>query len=268
MFPSLPKTYQRRFPFKISTTSYIYPASYTTNVKLLAPCLDEIELLFFQSIPSEAIPSEETIKELAELALLHHLTYNVHLPIDVSLADPDYAEREKAVDVVKKIIESTAPLNPSTFTLHLSLENAFSSTAGIALWQKHVYTSLKKLIDSGIPNQRLTIENLDYPMEFLERTINDLDLSVCLDIGHMLLYDFDPESMYHRYEDRIKMVHLHGVENKKDHLSLSKMDQENLKNILKIFRGYEETVSLEVFSFRDLETSLSLLEDLWFKIKF
>ena len=41
------------YPFKIGTTSYIYPAGYVDNVKILAPCLDEIELLLLESAESD-----------------------------------------------------------------------------------------------------------------------------------------------------------------------------------------------------------------------
>jgi hypothetical protein len=87
MYPALPKSYKGVYPFKIGTTSFIYPASYTQNVTMLAPYVDEIELLLFESAP-DSLPSIHEIKKLLSLSKEFDLTYNVHLPIDISLSDP------------------------------------------------------------------------------------------------------------------------------------------------------------------------------------
>ena len=263
MFPSPGKIYKGLFPFRLSTTSYIYPSSYTTNVKLLAPHFDEIELLFFQSRPPESIPSPETINELVALASIHNLIYNIHLPLDISLADPNFTQRSNAIEVIKKIIGLTAPLNVSTYTLHLSRENDLNNAAERSLWLEYIHTGIKELFASGIRGPQITVENLDYPLDLLEGVITDLDLSVCLDMGHALKYGYDPATIYQQFKERIKMIHLHGVENNKDHLPLNKIKTKGLRKILKMLRGYEETISIEVFSLRDLEMSLNTLETLW-----
>ena len=63
MHPALPKSYKSMFPFKIGTTSFIYPDNYVRNVNMLAPYLDEIELILFENTPS-SLPSKHEIKEL------------------------------------------------------------------------------------------------------------------------------------------------------------------------------------------------------------
>ena len=57
MYPALPKSYKGIFPFKIGTTSFIYPDGYVQNVKMLAPYLDEIELILFESAPG-SLPTD------------------------------------------------------------------------------------------------------------------------------------------------------------------------------------------------------------------
>jgi hypothetical protein len=84
MYPPLPKSYKGLYPFKLGTTSYIYPDGYTQNVKMLAPYVDEIELLLFESAP-DSLPSNHEIKKLLLLSNEFDLTYNVHLPTDISL---------------------------------------------------------------------------------------------------------------------------------------------------------------------------------------
>ncbi|MEJ2657277.1 MAG: hypothetical protein P8012_08760, partial [Desulfobacterales bacterium] len=80
MYPSLPKSYKNAFPFKIGTTSFIYPNNYVQNVVLLAPYLDEIELILFESTP-DSLPSMNVISTLLSLADEYHLSYNVHHPL-------------------------------------------------------------------------------------------------------------------------------------------------------------------------------------------
>jgi len=46
-YTALPKSYKHAYPFKLGTTSFIYPDGYVPNVKMLGPYMDEIELLFF-----------------------------------------------------------------------------------------------------------------------------------------------------------------------------------------------------------------------------
>ena len=37
-----------RLPFRLGTTSYILPSDMITNVAMLAPFVDDVELLFFE----------------------------------------------------------------------------------------------------------------------------------------------------------------------------------------------------------------------------
>ncbi|HAR34621.1 MAG TPA: sugar phosphate isomerase, partial [Desulfobacter sp.] len=65
-------------PFRLGTTSFIYPDHIIPNVKKIGAFFDEIELLVFESKPKE-IPSPDDVKELAGLSRDLNLTYNVHL---------------------------------------------------------------------------------------------------------------------------------------------------------------------------------------------
>ena len=65
------------------------------------------------------LPSKDEIKELAYLGQQFDITYNIHLPTDISFTDVLPENRIKAVDTVKKVMELCEPLNPTTHTLHL-----------------------------------------------------------------------------------------------------------------------------------------------------
>ncbi len=117
------KNYRGRFPFKLATTSYIYPDEIISNVARLATFFDEIELVLFESEEPDSIPDPVTMDRLVELSKLHQLGFNIHLPLDVSVGDESNHLRTHATSVMKAVIERTSPLNPSVYTLHLDFIN-------------------------------------------------------------------------------------------------------------------------------------------------
>ena len=137
MYPQLPKSYSNCFPFRIGTTSFIYPDRIIPNVKMLAPFLDEIELLLFESRSADSLPSKQDIGTLKSLAGDYNLYYNIHLPTDIALGASDPAERAHAVDSIKRIITRCAPLSPSTHTLHLTCDSLFSEPHQVRQWQEN-----------------------------------------------------------------------------------------------------------------------------------
>ncbi|CAN2042296.1 TIM barrel protein [Candidatus Magnetomoraceae bacterium gMMP-15] len=262
MYPLLSKSYKNIFPFTLSCPSYIYPDFILPNVKILSLYLDEIELLFFESKAS-SMPSKTEIKELASIAKDNELSYNIHLPYDIFLGNPDKAARLYAVETVKRVMDLTDFLDPSTFTLHLEYGKPKNNNKAAykETWLKNTRKSLKQIINAGVSAQTISIETLSYPFEWVEPVINDLEFSVCLDLGHLILYGNDDiESYFEKYQDKTVIIHLHGVENGKDHLSLDKMDSNILNTIIKFLKSFKGVVSLEVFSFENLKASLKCLD--------
>jgi len=117
------KNYRGRFPFKLATTSYIYPDEIVPNVAKLGPFFDEIELVLFESEKRDSIPDSGVIDHLVELSKLYRLGFNIHLPLDVSLGDERDDVRTHGTSVMKTVMERTLPLNPSVYTLHLDFIN-------------------------------------------------------------------------------------------------------------------------------------------------
>jgi len=262
MYPFLSKSYEHAYPFKLCTTSYIYPDHIIPNVKMLAPYFDEIELLLFESNPDN-LPTSQEINELALLAEQYDLSYNVHLPIDISLTDIDPIARSKSVNVIKKICDLTYLLAPSTCTLHLPCSETSFDVETLKIWQDFAADGIEKLIATGIQSQAISIETLAYPFEWLEEMIKAFKLSVCIDIGHLLVNGFDVKKVFDRHSSNTSIIHLHGIENKRDHISLSKLTLEQMDQIIGILKRYYGVVSLEVFSFDNLSTSLTFLEKHW-----
>lgn len=267
MYPPLPKSYKGMFPFKIGTTSFIYPNSYVQNVKMLAPYLDEIELILFESSPDKR-PSNDEIKTLLSLANEFDITYNIHLPLDISLGAPDPSKRHFAIETIKRIVDLTAPLSPSTYTLHLAYDETDMETERMYRWRNRTYGSARQLISSGINGKTISIETLNYPIEWVEDILIDFNLSVCVDLGHLILYGFDMKAVFNRYHKTISIIHLHGADNHIDHQPLDFLAKTNLKTILEMLKRYNDVVSIEVFSYDHLNASLKYLESVWTKLEF
>jgi len=267
MYPPLPKSYKGMFPFKIGTTSFIYPNSYVQNVKMLAPYLDEIELILFESSPDKR-PSNDEIKTLLSLANEFDITYNIHLPLDISLGAPDPSKRHFAIETIKRIVDLTAPLSPSTYTLHLAYDETDMETERMNRWRNRTYGSARQLISSGINGKTISIETLNYPIEWVEDILIDFNLSVCVDLGHLILYGFDMKAVFNRYHKTISIIHLHGADNHIDHQPLDFLAKTNLKTILEMLKRYNDVVSIEVFSYDHLNASLKYLESVWTKLEF
>ncbi len=101
------------FPFRLATTSYIYPDRIIPNVNALAPFLDEVELVLFESEGQDNYPDEAELRDMMSFSLNGKVGFNVHLPVDIFLGDKDEEVRFKGISVVKKVIERTLCLKPS-----------------------------------------------------------------------------------------------------------------------------------------------------------
>ena len=262
-YPSLPKSYKGAYPFKLATTSFIYPDDYIPNVKMLGPYFDEIELLLFESIDIDTSFSGAVVSELERLAKELKVDYDVHLPMDVSISDQDTHSQQHALNILSQIIERASPLVPSSYCLHIPYNETNFASHSIRKWHTRVRSNLEKLLDTGVDASRITIENLGYPIDLIADIVSELNLSICLDVGHLLHHGHNVADVFNRYFSKISVMHLHGVENNQDHVSLDRLSEERFHPVLKILKRFAGVVSLEVFSFDALNASLQYLERCW-----
>ena len=261
--PSLTKSYKGLFPFKIGTTSFIYPDHYVPNVKMLGPFIDEIELLLFESGPVKDLLKGAVLNDLMQLSATHQVTYNIHLPTDISISDPSAVGQSRAVESLVSIMEWVEVLNPASYTLHLPYDGDVGSEDRLRTWSDGIYRNLGKLVHSGVPANRIAIETIDYPINIIEDVIEELDFGICMDVGHLILNGHDVSRFYQRYKNRISIIHLHGVRGSRDHESLEHLPAGLLQSFLSVLQEYRGTVSLEVFSYKTLSSSLRHLEKCW-----
>ena len=251
------KTYKKAYPFRLATTSFIYPAGYSDNVRRLAPLVDEIELLLLES---DHLPDTIEISRLQMLADDHEITYNVHLPMDIRLGAVDGDQRHRSISVVAKTLELIAPLAATTYTLHLAVDDTVQTSADVNAWQSRCMESLEDLMHrTKIPSRLLSLETLDFNPQWLVDIVEPLDLAICIDVGHLLRFGYDLAPVIDLFQQRTTAYHLHGVADGKDHLSLARLETDASKILIPVLEHFCGTVSLEVFNHRHLTESLDTL---------
>jgi sugar phosphate isomerase/epimerase len=262
-YPLLARSHKNQYPFRLATTSFIYPADWVENTRLIGPYIDEIELLFFESRLNGSLPSAEAIRNLADIGGRLKTRFNIHLPTDIVPGSVDPAENRRAIETLLRIRSLTEPLSPTSYTLHVEPEWSPAKETDVTAWQERLQNTLLSLVEGGFPARQLALETLHFPFEWVAPVIQRLGLGVCLDIGHLLVDAQPVIPLLSRYRDRLPIIHLHGVDGEKDHLSIDHLPTAELTAILSRLRRYTGTLSLEVFSFSDLKASLETLAACW-----
>jgi len=253
---------KNRFPFRLGTTSYVIPGDLLANVAFLKERVDDIELVLFESDAISNLPDAATVGALKEEAARHGLTYTVHLPLDTWLGHEDDAVRRQSVERCLRVMERTAPLSPFAYVVHFHGDHRGPCPSqDLARWCDGHRRSVERLLEAVDP-QDLCVEGLDYSFQLIEGIVRDYGLSVCLDVGHLLLYGHDPEEHLDRYLPQTRIVHLHGVADGVDHCSLSFMPAGLLAAVVeRLENGQHETrvATMEIFDEGALNQSLDLI---------
>lgn len=258
--PSAPNgipSHRKRFPFVLGTTSFIYPDDWIGNVRKLAPIVDEIEILAFESDPKTGLPDRTTIEVLRQIGEENDVSYNVHLPTDVHIGSHEKAKSAFAVDRIVDAVRRTKALRPRSWTLHI--EGPDGHHPG-ETWVEDAVDGLSRLSKAGIRLERISLETLDYPPEHLIPLVDRFGAGICLDVGHLFRNGYDAPEFFTRHRNRIDLLHIHGVQGKQDHLSLDCLNDSQAAALLSILGQFTGCVSIEVFRLNDLVRSLDWLE--------
>ncbi|KAF0110050.1 MAG: hypothetical protein FD147_1925 [Chloroflexi bacterium] len=192
--------------------------------------------------------SRQAIEKLALLKIEKGLRYTVHLPLwsvePSTLLQPVRTGSAKAlIDIIK----ATLPLHPEQYVLHATgaLAAEFYQMRlpemGKALilkqFQANAAETIKQMLgETGIESRKLAIETIEFPFELTFELAEALDLSLCLDTGHVMVGFSGAVQLFDVLEQvlpRLGEIHLHdgpwqGPERKigygKDHAPLGTGD--------------------------------------------
>jgi sugar phosphate isomerase/epimerase len=241
---------------RLGTTSYIYPANIITNVRRLAGKVQDVELVIFELDDcSNRLTDDDTIAELNSLASDHNMSYTVHLPLGLGLAD-DQSSVAKAVHVIR----GTERLRPHGFIVHLDGTTG-TGPDELERWTVNSLRSLEIICNEARIPELVCVENLeDQSPTVLDAILDKMPVSCCVDIGHLWKQGLDPVPVIERWLSRARVVHIHGV-GQRDHKSLALMPEARLDPVVetlhRLFRG---VLTIEVFNERDLLDSLAAFQ--------
>lgn len=253
------------FSFRVGTTSCIWHDHMLPNVRKLAPLVDDVELLLFSV--DEDVPPPADVRELLRLEEEHALSYTVHTPLDASLASADERRRIEGIDKVRRAIDWGRPLAPLGYTVHVYLgdrEHDPAPPSDLDGWRARARRSLEALAREVAP-RALCVECIDYDFSLVAPVVEELDLSVALDVGHLMRDGADLRGMVARWLDRARILQLHGTtpddKGGRDHKSLRHAPAGEVAWLLRTLAAaqFDGVLTLEVFDPDDLAESLALV---------
>lgn len=245
-----------RFPFRLGCTSFVLHADLATNVRALAPLVDDIEVVIFESDEVSPLPDQETLDFMRHAAEEHGVTYTIHLPLDVRLASPDHAERESGAAVCRRVIERMRGVDPFAYVAHV--------TGGD---DQAAWASLKELAQAAGDPALVCVENLVAPTDAFVKIATDAGVSLCFDVGHAVLDGWGSNECVEWLEKHLaalRVLHVHGVADGKDHRDASALPEGMLGRIVRALSGgasRQRALTLEVFSEAALVRSVAAFKE-------
>ncbi len=209
----------------------------------------------------------------------HDISFSLHLPAmgGLDLSSSIEPIRRITVETFRKLVDLVSPLEPHNYVLHIAgmiQEATASRITGSAtdnlrqILVDNAMQSVRELFRFLAP-EAICLENLPgFPMEFLSPFVEKLDLSVCLDIGHLSLRDEPLEDFLERFRFRIREVHLHDVKKviqgpnattQVDHQALGQGDLD-MEQILKKLHlsGFSGAIVLETLHDQEMKSIAKL----------
>lgn len=251
--------------FRIGATSFIYPDRWLPNVERLAGRVDDIEILLFEL--ESGVPDEAELQSLVEWKGRADLTYTVHTPLNVSLASENESQHQRGIGRVCRAIELARPLRPHAYIVHVYLGDREHDRvpSNLPAWRRRAAKSLEAILAGGVPQADLCIETLDYDFSHIEPVVEDLGLSVAIDLGHFQRDERPERDLLLRNLHRTRVIQLHGVDpSGRDHRSLKYYPNERARWVVDTLLSvsYRGVLTLEVFREADFEESLAVVQSL------
>ncbi len=263
---SLKRVPKGAYPFRLGTSSYIVPDDILPNVRELAPLVDDIELVLFESPDVSNIPSADEIAELAAIAAEHDLTYTVHFPTDCRAGAENGSERARFAEGAMRIVERCAPLHPHAWVLHLEGVEPDASGDEVTAWTERCESTIARLLPLTETPRAFAVENLAYPWHWHRELVSRFGATLCCDVGH--LWVCSPDSWQEQVSAMLpdtSVIHFHGVEGTADHLTLTRGVEQDQRVLMQMLASlqYQGVLTLEVFNEQDFTESAERVADLW-----
>ncbi len=254
--------------FPIGTTSNILRADIIENVEALAHLVDDIEITLFESKEEYCYPSLDVINRLCEIAYDNNISYTIHLPYDVDLGSLIKEERDEAIENYLRMIEITKSLPIHSYVIHLVYKEEDKDRS-----LSYIKSGMSDLIRlSKVESTAFCAETLFQPFEPLLEIVKELNLSITIDIGHLVKHNYFSDSFLRTLLPYARIIHFHGVKEEErengivklvDHKSICEYPREFLDNLYSTINTYSHlplVFTIEVFNINYLNESLEEIQ--------
>jgi len=212
------------------------------------------------------------------------ITLHFHAPGDIPLASRHDAIRYGGIDRLKEFIALAIDLNARSFIFHpgrfafykISTDKLVMAIKNIPeAYYRRFFDSALRLVDFAAGRIELLLENTygfaDPVIDVIDKFLELPSTGLVWDIGHMTRHnristqnrsigesagDFFSERL-----EQIKLAHIHDVSGNKGHLALG-TGVLDIASFIDIISKLNTQMIIEVFSDKDLQTSLKYLESL------
>jgi sugar phosphate isomerase/epimerase len=200
---------------------------------------------------------------------------------------PGVVGPSECTDLAIQVIEMIGPLSPHGYVVHLNNpalpldvpsdpfatppEDLTGKGGGLAMpppdWLDLMRHTLDRLAPVAGGHEHLCIENLSWPPELFEPLLDDMPVSLCVDVGHLWRRRRDPLPYLVRYLSRTRVIHLHGCDSEgQDHQPLGVTPESELQPVLRALLEFPGVLTLEVFGEPDFQASRTTLSRMWEEI--
>lgn len=167
---------------------------------------------------------EQNIGKLLRLKQDLDISYTIHLPLwSVEPSTPLEPVRMGSVDAIIDVIDAVEPLQPEVYVLHATGALAaefyrmqlpdLAKSLVLKQFQGGAINSIQMILEeTGLDSRKLAVETIEFPFELTLEMAELLDLSICLDTGHILAGFSGEISMAQALKaclPRLAEVHLH-----------------------------------------------------------
>jgi sugar phosphate isomerase/epimerase len=229
--------------------------------------VDDVELVLYESDDLSNLPTPADVAEMARLARESGLTYTVHFPLDTQLGSRDEAERTVSVGRCRRVVELMSAAAPFAWVLHLHGDHRGDPPSHApAQWRDQNRRSLEELLETPLVSRRVCVETLDYGFEHIADLIEEYDLSVCADLGHLLVNGQSVDDFLDRWFERCLVFHVHGLRpDGTDHADLGGLPAGVLEDLAtrlaQLPHDDQRVVTMEVFGEEDFNRSLEVARE-------
>jgi sugar phosphate isomerase/epimerase len=255
----------------IGATSMVYGEDLIHNVEILSDLVKDIEIVLFHTPELNNIPSCREIERIKEIGGRKGLSFTVHFPASLEPASEKRNLMEESLEIAAEAVARFSCLHPRHYILHLPFSRptlvaipgfyfSWKPTEEWHQWSHRAEEALERINRLLGPADSLLIENINYSPRFLEPFWQKGLCAFCLDIGHLLLGGEAVSEVLNQYLPVTRVIHLHGVDGFKEHISLSCLPPRPLQSWFRMLKkaAYQGVVTLEVFDPLDLEESLNI----------